>query len=185
MATKGPRVPSPAGMFRDRAAEPQIAKARPAAPPSAASKSDSARSCRTIRPRDAPSDSRTAISRARAAARAISRLPTLVQAINRSTATPPISASNTLAVLPADVDLPAFGDPAADVEEADALIPCREPRDERERARGTAAGKGRVERGLHPHESAPGRAMRNRSGRRSPAGRCCMAGTAVVGTAIS
>ena len=33
-------------------------------------------SCRTTRPRDAPSDMRTAISRSRAAARTSSRLPT-------------------------------------------------------------------------------------------------------------
>ena len=48
-------------------------------------------SCRTMRQRDAPSEMRTDISRARLAERASSRLATLAQAISSTKATAPIS----------------------------------------------------------------------------------------------
>ncbi len=53
-------------------------------------------SCRTSRPRLAPCDSRMAISRRRAVARASSRLPTLAQAISSTRPTTPSSSSEAL-----------------------------------------------------------------------------------------
>ena len=57
-------------------------------------------SCRTMRQRVAPSETRTDISRARAAERASSRLATLAQAISSTNATAPISARKTSLIWP-------------------------------------------------------------------------------------
>ena len=69
----------------------QRATTRPSAPPSAASSADSVSSCRTSCQRLAPIDSRTAISLARAAPRASSRLAMLAQAISSTNAVTPSS----------------------------------------------------------------------------------------------
>ncbi len=72
----------------------QEATTSPASPPSVPSSRLSTNNCRAIRPRDPPSDSRTAISFCRAAARASIRFATLAQAINSTNATTPISTSS-------------------------------------------------------------------------------------------
>ena len=69
----------------------QRATTRPSAPPIAASSADSVRSWRTTCQRLAPIDSRTAISLARDAPRASSRLAMLAQAIS---STKPVTASS-------------------------------------------------------------------------------------------
>ena len=70
------------------------ATARPRTPPMSESSTLSTSSWRTSCPREAPSDSRTAISRCRAKARAISRLATLAQAMSSTSPTMPISTSS-------------------------------------------------------------------------------------------
>ena len=72
----------------------QRASRRPRAPPAIESIRLSIRSCRISCPREAPSDSRTAISRWRAKARAISRFATLAQAISSTSPTMHISTSS-------------------------------------------------------------------------------------------
>ena len=67
----------------------QYASAMPSTPPAAASSTLSTSSCRTSASRPAPSDVRIASSCRRDAARASSRLATLKQAIDSSTATAP------------------------------------------------------------------------------------------------
>ena len=76
----------------------QRATTRPSAPPIAASRADSVRSWRTTCQRLAPIDSRTAISLARAAPRASSRLAMLAQAIS---STKPVTASSSVSAGPA------------------------------------------------------------------------------------
>ena len=75
----------------------QRATTRPSAPPIAASRADSVRSWRTTCQRLAPIDSRTAISLARAAPRASSRLAMLAQAIS---STKPVTASSRVSAGP-------------------------------------------------------------------------------------
>jgi hypothetical protein len=65
----------------------QYASASPAAPPAAARSAVSVRSCRTIRPRAAPSDSLTAISCCLALERTINRPARLAHAASRTTPT--------------------------------------------------------------------------------------------------
>ena len=72
---------------RAGARAPMRASSSPAAPPATASTSASTSSCWNTRPRPAPSAERIAISLRRASARANSRLPTLAQAISRTSAT--------------------------------------------------------------------------------------------------
>ena len=67
----------------------QVPTSTPAAPPASAISTLSVSSCRTMRPRPAPSAARTAISRRRAAPRARSMLPTLAQAISSTKPTAP------------------------------------------------------------------------------------------------
>ena len=73
---------------------PAMARNRPPSPPARLSSTLSVRSCRTTRPRPAPSAMRTAISWVRRAARASSRLATLAQAINNSSPTAPSRVSS-------------------------------------------------------------------------------------------
>ena len=63
-------------------------------PPNAATTRLSLKACLTSRPRPAPSASRTTDSRSRSAARTSSRLPTLAQAMRRSSPTATCSASS-------------------------------------------------------------------------------------------
>ena len=77
------------------------ARTNPAAPPIAKSSVVSVRSCRTSRPRPAPSDNRTAISRRLAAPRA-SRMPeTLAHATRSTKDTIPINSATNTATDPA------------------------------------------------------------------------------------
>ncbi len=81
--------------LRDQQRRPRRARAAgPAAAPSAVSTQLSVISCRSSRPRPAPTAVRTAISRRRASDRAISRLATLAQAMSRTNATAAISVSS-------------------------------------------------------------------------------------------
>ena len=73
---------------------PPPAPAR-SSPPISESSTLSTSSCRTMRQRVAPSDTRTDISRARAAERASIRFATLAQAISSTKPTAPISARKT------------------------------------------------------------------------------------------
>ena len=68
-------------------------RTRPATPPSTASSRLSVSSCRTRRPLPAPSATRTASSRPRPEALAITRFAMFAQAINRTNATAPSIAS--------------------------------------------------------------------------------------------
>ncbi len=72
----------------------QCATKMPAIPPNAASSSDSVSNCPISRARPAPIDSRTAISLARAAERASSRLAMLAQAISSTSPVTPSSRSS-------------------------------------------------------------------------------------------
>ena len=63
-----------------------------------ASSTLSTRSCRMMRQRVAPIDTRTAISRERSAARARSRFATFAHAINRTNPTAPISDQNRMRI---------------------------------------------------------------------------------------
>ena len=69
-----------------RPALSQCASTAPAAAPTTASSTLSAISCRTMRPREAPMASRTAISRSRAVARASIRLARFAQAMSSTSA---------------------------------------------------------------------------------------------------
>ena len=73
---------------------PTSDRASPTTPLISDSSTLSTSSCRTMRQRLAPSETRTAISRDRCAARASSRLATLAQAISSTNATAPISDRN-------------------------------------------------------------------------------------------
>jgi hypothetical protein len=73
---------------------------RPAAPPAAASSMLSVINCRSSRPVEAPSATRTAISPRRVEARASSRLPTLAHAIRSTAPTAASSVSTKGRVLP-------------------------------------------------------------------------------------
>ena len=79
----------------------------PSAAPATASRSDSASSCRTIRPRLAPSARRSAISRRRAAPRASSRFATFAHAAASSRLTRPISVRKEAGELTARIVLAA------------------------------------------------------------------------------
>ncbi len=70
---------------------PRIASPSPSTPPIDESSTLSTSSCRMIRQRLAPSDTRTAISRDRRVARPSRRLATLAQAISSTKTTAPIS----------------------------------------------------------------------------------------------
>ena len=70
---------------------PTMDSANPKTPLMSASRTLSTSSCRTIRQRVAPSDTRTLISRDRPVARASSRLATFEHAISSTNATAPIS----------------------------------------------------------------------------------------------
>ena len=70
----------PEVMIRIRIVAPNRAPTRPRAPPIEARSSDSVSTCRTMRRRPAPSETRTAISCWRAAPRASSRPPMLAHA---------------------------------------------------------------------------------------------------------
>jgi hypothetical protein len=61
----------------------------PSSPPAVAITSDSVSSCRTMRPRPAPSDARIAISCSRAVHCAITRMATFAQAMSRVDTTAP------------------------------------------------------------------------------------------------
>ena len=74
---------------------PTAARAMPSGAEAAPSKTLSVSSWRTIRPRPAPRAARTDISRARAVARASSRLATLAQAMSSTRVTAPIAVSVT------------------------------------------------------------------------------------------
>ena len=77
---------------------PTIDSPRPTTPLTADSSRLSTSSCRTIRQRAAPSDTRTAISRDRCAALASSRLATFAHAISRTKPTAPINDRNTVLI---------------------------------------------------------------------------------------
>ena len=79
---------------------PMIESARPRTPPSNPRSTASTSSWRTMRQRDAPSARRTAISRARCAARESSRLATFAQAISRTKPTAPINVRNMIRMGP-------------------------------------------------------------------------------------
>ena len=81
----------PAGRLAMIAFKPPQAKIPPSTPPKIASSTLSVSSCRTIRPRPAPSEDRTAISVRREAARASSNPATLAQAISSTNPTAPCS----------------------------------------------------------------------------------------------
>ena len=85
-------APAGGGAARNAAAIPQ-ASAMPAIPPMTASRTLSVSSWRSRRPRLAPSASRTAISRCRAAALESSRLATFAQAISSTAPTTPPSSN--------------------------------------------------------------------------------------------
>ena len=74
---------------------PAYARPRPATPATNASSTLSTSSCRTMRHRVAPIETRTAISRERSAARASSRLATFAQAMSSTNATAPMSDQNS------------------------------------------------------------------------------------------
>ena len=73
---------------------PTEASSVPISPETAASRTLSVSSCRTIRPALAPSAARTAISRARATLRASERLVTLAAAMRNTQNTAPPSIHN-------------------------------------------------------------------------------------------
>ena len=79
---------------------PIAAMPRPPRPLIAASMTLSISSCLITRQRDAPSDMRTEISRARLVARDSSRLATFAQAISSTNATAPINDRNTVRIGP-------------------------------------------------------------------------------------
>ena len=79
---------------------PKTASPKPSAPLRLARRTLSTRSCRTIRQRVAPSDTRTPTSRARAAERASSRFATFAQAMSSTNATAPMSDRNTSRIGP-------------------------------------------------------------------------------------
>ena len=79
---------------------PIAAMPSPARPLTTASSTLSSSSWRITRQRDAPSDTRTEISRARLVARDSSRLATFAQAISSTNATAPISDRNTVRIGP-------------------------------------------------------------------------------------
>ena len=89
-----PSRPRLAGRSANRPRRIHWPKTMPAAAPTAASTRPSTRPCRVRRPKPAPSAMRTAVSRARLAARATSRLATLTQAMARRIATPANRASS-------------------------------------------------------------------------------------------
>jgi hypothetical protein len=80
-------------MIRTSAPVPPYASKMPSTLPAAASNRDSVNPWRSRRNRPAPSETRNAISRWRAAPRVSSRLATLVHAISSSSATTTISSS--------------------------------------------------------------------------------------------
>ncbi len=79
----------PDEIMRTSASAPTYASATPTRLPAAESNSDSVSTCRTSRSRPAPSETRTAISRCRAAPRASSMLATFVHM--RTSRTPTIA----------------------------------------------------------------------------------------------
>ena len=81
------------------------ASPRPAAPPTAPRSADSARSCRASRPRPAPSDARTASSRARTVPRARNRFMTFTMAISRTSVIVPKSRRRVRRTSPTSVSL--------------------------------------------------------------------------------
>ena len=77
---------------------PIAAMPSPASPLITARMTLSISSCRTMRQREAPSEMRTEISRARLVERDSSRLATLAHAISSTNATAPISDRNTVLI---------------------------------------------------------------------------------------
>ncbi len=99
MAVAGGRLLS---LSDSSAGTPQSARRMPSAPPASARRTLSARSCRTRSAGEAPSATRTAISRARDAARASCRLATLAQAMSSTSPTAPRS-TNIARRMPGEV----------------------------------------------------------------------------------
>ncbi len=89
-----------AGARATSASTPHMPSSRPATPPAAAMTRLSVASCRTIRPRLAPSAMRVASSRRRPDARASSRLAMLAQAMSSTKVTAPASATSAGRICP-------------------------------------------------------------------------------------
>ena len=95
------------GHDRTSAMAPKYASTIPTPLAATDNSSDSVKTCRTIRPRPAPSATRTAISRRRDIARASSRPAIFVQAISRRRATIAIRASSDCANTSRSMENPA------------------------------------------------------------------------------